>query len=157
MTRKIKQLILTYLKSKIIRNIIVFFAKVYNHLIRITRVFSFGGIFVGPPAIWNQSSKERCARYNKHHTPKAEYHALYHAHKINIYRAPQTVIYKKPHQEIIKYTQETQYEQFVANIPGGKIVGTYTNISPDYKILRDGSRYPNSDLYGNPYTYQVYL
>lgn len=118
MTRKIKQFILKYLRSKIIRSIIVFFAKVYNHLIRIIKIFSFGGVFVGPPAIWNKSSKERCKLYNIHHTPKAEYHALYDAHKITIHKSPQTVTHTKPHKEVTRYTHETQYEQFVANIPG---------------------------------------
>ena len=157
MTRKIKQLILQYLKSKIIRSIIVFFAKVYNHLIRVVRIFSFGGWFVGPPAIWNKSTKQWCKRYNIHHTPKAEYHKLYDTHRTHVHKAPQTIVHDKPHPEVTRYTQEPQYEQFVANIPGGKIVGTYTNVSPDYKILRDGSRYRDSDLYGNPYTYQLYL
>ncbi len=159
MTRKIKQLILKYLKSKMIRSIIVFFAKVYNHLIRALRIFSFGGFFVGPPAIWNRPTKERCENYNhQHKDSKALYHKVYDAHTIHIEKQANTVNQiQARHKEVLKYTQEPQYEQFAASIPNGKIVGTYTNLTPDYKILQDGSWYLDSDLYGNPYTYQVYL
>lgn len=156
MTRKIKELFMKYIRSNLIWCGIILLAKIYNNCIKIFRVFSFWKFRFWPPKIRNKQTKERCKQYNKQHTKEpAEYIKIYEPNKIHK-RLPKT-IEKAIHPTLLKYINEPQYEQFVANIPHGKTIGTYTNITPDYNILWDSTRYLWENIYSNPYTYRIYL
>lgn len=156
MTRKIKELFFKYIRSNLVWCFFIIWAKIYNYSIRLLRIFSFNGFFFWPPIIRNEPTKKRCEIYNKKHKKKeAIYRKIYETNKVNK-KLPKT-IHKEISKALLEFINEPQYEQYVASIPNGRIAWRYTNITPDYKILRDSSRYLNKNTHWNPYTYKAFL
>ncbi|MCX6823038.1 MAG: glycosyltransferase family 61 protein [candidate division SR1 bacterium] len=157
MTRKIKELFIKYVRSHLLWKAAIFLAKIYHHCIKIFRIFSFGQFQFGPPSVRDKPTKQRYERYNTNvvSAKKAIYKEIYPPNQVNK-KLPKT-IEKRIHPTLLKYISEPQHEQFVVNIPEGKVIGTYTNITPDYKILRDSAGYKGFNTDTNYYTYKIYL
>lgn len=156
MTRKFKERFMKYFKSKALWSFLIFCAKRYNDIIRLVRIFSWKGHLYWPAKVRDKWTKARIESYNTA-SPKqaANYYKIYDAHRPNI--IPPKTIEKTIHPWLLQYAKEPQYESFVATIPDGKVIWTYTNLTPNNEILWDCARYPHEDLYSNIYTYKPYL
>ena len=157
MTRKIKELFMKYIRSNLLWKTAIFLAKIYHHSIKIFRLFSFWKFQFWPPKVRDKPTEQWCEKYNANviSAKKAIYKEIYPPNQVSK-KLPRT-IEKKIHPTLLKYINEQQYEQFVVDIPKGKIIWTYTNITPDYKILRDIAWYRWCNTDTNYYTYKVYL
>jgi len=139
-----------YFRSNLLWYGVILLAKIYRNSIKIFRIFSFWTFKFWPPKIRNKATRQRCKQHKN-----TQYIKLHEPNIINK-RLPKT-IEKTIHPTLLKYINEQQYEQFVASIPQGKIIGTYTNITPDYNILWDSTRYLWQNLDSNPSTYKIYI
>jgi hypothetical protein len=154
MTRQIKELFFKYLQSNLLRCVVIWTAKIINETLKLLRFFSIWDFYLGPPLIRNRPTSLWVQKFNSKSKTKAIYKKIEAPNAKKIFSAEER---KKIHPNLIKYAEEKQYEQFVASIPAGKIIGSYTNITPDHRILRDSAGYLGENTYSNIYTYYPYL